>query len=137
MFCLIDAAHVLRNGGFAKYVELLEDALVWEVQVTVAVSAIFLGGFLQRTLLGNVPLFMAVIAEVIAASALKEGMLNQTSTSWSQGHLIFGGHGHRSVGNMEVTYLFHGLYLFHPPLHPIHLHINGKQGVQQQLFLAL
>ena len=69
MFHLIDAGYVLCNGGFSQHVESPEDALIWEVQVTVAMVAVLFDRFLQGTFLGDVSLFVAVIAEVVAASA--------------------------------------------------------------------
>jgi len=52
------------------------------VQVAVAVATVLLESLFEGTLLGNVSLLMAVIAEVIAASALKEGTLYQTTSLW-------------------------------------------------------
>ncbi len=93
-------------------------------------ATVLLGGFVLGAFLGNMPLFMAVIAEVIVASALKQGTLDWTSSSRSQWHPVFCGHDHRSVGDVGVTQLFQYLHLFHPLLHSIHLHINCKQGTQ-------
>jgi len=82
VFHLIDVGHIFCHGGFSKHVETPEDALIWEVQVAVAVATVLLGGFLQWALLGDVPLFVAIVAEVITASTLKKGMLNWASMSW-------------------------------------------------------
>jgi len=73
--------------------------------MAVAVVAVLLDSLLLGALLSNVPLFLTVVAEVVTASALKEGMLDWASMLGSQWHLIFGGCGHQGVGNMSVTYL--------------------------------
>ncbi len=70
MIGLVDTRDILGNCSFTESVKPLEDALVWEVQMTVAVAAVLFGGFLERTFLGDVSLFVAVVTEVIAASAL-------------------------------------------------------------------
>ncbi len=62
------ALDIVGNCGFSKHIEVLEDALVWEVQMTVAVATVLLGDLLQRTFLGDVSLLLAVVAEAAAAS---------------------------------------------------------------------
>jgi len=101
----LDARHVLGDGGFPKNLEPLEDALVGEVEMAVAVSAVFFDGLLEGTLLCDVPLFVAVIAEAVATSASKKGMLDWTSMTWSQGHPVLGCHAYWGVGDMRVSNL--------------------------------
>jgi len=125
---LVDARDVLGNCGFSKNIESLEDALIGEVQATVTVAAVLLGGLFEGTFLGNMSLFVAVVAEVIAASASQDGTLYWASTTWGQGHPVLGCYTHWSVGDMRISNLFQCLYLFHPSLHPIHLHVDCEQG---------
>ena len=136
MISLFDACDVFGDHGFSKYSKPLEDALVGEVQAAVAMATVLLGGLLEGTLLGDVSLFVAVVAEAIATSALKERTLYWTSTLWGQRHPVFGCRAHWGVGDMHVSDLLQCLHLFHPPLHSIYLHVNCKQCAQQQLFLA-
>ncbi len=121
-----DARYILCHGRLSQYLESFEDAFIGEVEATVAMMTVLLGGFVEGTLLGNVSLFMALVADVVAASASKERTLNQTTVTWGQGHPIFGCCMHRGVGHMCVSYLFQCLYLLHPPLYPIHLHVDGE-----------
>ncbi len=63
MVSLLDACHILSHRGLTKSVKPFEDALIGEVQATVAVAAILLRWLLEGTLLGDVSLFVAVVAE--------------------------------------------------------------------------
>jgi len=130
MFGLVNPGYILGDQGLAEHVEPFEDALVGEVQVTVTMTAVLLGGFLEGALLGDVALFVAVVAEVVVPSALKKRMLYWTASSWGQGHPVFGCHTHRVISHVNITYLFQCLHLLHPSLHPIHLHVDCKQGTQ-------
>ncbi len=120
--------HVLGNGGFSKHVETPEDALVGEMQSTVAVATILFDNFVLQAFLGDMALFVTVVAEVVAASASKDWMLYWTSAMGSQWHPIFGWCHHWSICNMHVTQLFEDLHLLHPSLDSVHLHIHRKQG---------
>ncbi len=71
MFCLLDVGHVLSNSHFSKHVEASENALVGEVEVAVAVVTVFLNGLLFWTLLSDVPLLLAVVAEMVVSSVSK------------------------------------------------------------------
>jgi len=71
------------------------------------VAAVLFDSLLLRTLLGDMSLFMAIVAEVVATSALQEGTLNWTSMMGGQGHPILGGHHHWGVCNMGITQLLH------------------------------
>jgi len=128
MFSLVDVGDIIGHHGFPKHIEVLEDAFIGEVEATVAVSAVLLGGFLPWAFLGDMPLFVTVVAEGIAASASEKRTLDWAPMLWGQWHPVFYGHCHWGVGNMSITYLFQCLYLLHPPLHSIHLHIHCKQG---------
>jgi len=101
------------------------------------VLAILFDGLLLETLLGNVPLFMAVVTEMIVASASKKGALNWAFTLGSEWHAIFGCSCHGGVGDMGITQLFHCLYLLHPALYSIQLHVNCDQCLLELLFLPL
>ncbi len=105
MLSLIDVGYILHDCGFSKHVESLEDTLIGEVQLTIAVSTVFLDSLHLGVFLHNVPLFMAIVAEVIAASASKERALDWASSLRSQWHLVFSGHGHWGIGDMSITYL--------------------------------
>ncbi|SRR6266702_2855202 len=106
MFSLVNVGHVLCDCGFSKHVEPFEDTLIGEVQVAVAVATVLLGGLLEGTLLGNMSLFMAVVAEAVVASALKKRALRWTTASQGQRHPIFSCCAYRSISNMDITYLF-------------------------------
>jgi len=69
VFGLLDAANILRYCSFPKHIEASEDALVGEVETTVAVATVLLDDLVLGTLLGDVPLFMAIVAEAVATSA--------------------------------------------------------------------
>jgi len=53
VFCLVDVSHIVFYSGFSQHIETLEDALIWEVQPTIAMVAILLCGFLLGAVLGN------------------------------------------------------------------------------------
>jgi len=59
---LIDTHHIFCDGGHSKHVEASKDALIWEVQMAVAVATVLLDHLLLWALLHNMPLFMAVVA---------------------------------------------------------------------------
>jgi len=103
---LLDACDVLGDGGFPQHVKSLEDAFIGEVETTTAMATVLLDGLFEGTLLGDVSLFVAVVAEAVATSASKKGALHWSSTTWSQGHLIFGGHAYWGVGDVCVSDLF-------------------------------
>ncbi len=128
MLSLFDACHIFGDSGLPKNVEPFENALVGEVLVTVAVATVLLYGLLEGTLLGDMPLLVAVVAEAVAASASKERTLYWASTMWGQWHPIFGHRAHRGVGKVSVSNLLQCLYLFHPALYSTHLHIHHEQG---------
>ncbi len=128
VLCLVDACYVFCYHGFSKHLKPFEDALVGEVEVTIAVAAVLLDGLFEETFLCNVSLFAAVVAEVVAASALKKRMVYQTTAMQGQGHPVFGCCAYQGVGNVSVSYLLQGLHLFHLSLYSIHLHIDCKQG---------
>src|SRR6266581_9094958 len=107
------------------------------MEVAMAVPAILLGGLLQWTLLCDVSLFVTVIAETVAASASEKRTLDWSSTAWSQWHPVFCGCPHWSISHVGVSYLLQCLHLLHPPLHSVHLHVYGKEGTGQELFLAM
>ncbi len=69
VFGLLDAADVLLHCSFPEHVEASEDAFVGEVETTVAVATVLLDDFALGTFLGDVPLFVAVIAEAVTTSA--------------------------------------------------------------------
>ncbi len=100
-------------------------------------ATVLLGGLLEGTLLGDMSLFVAIVAEAVTASALKKGMLYWSPTAWSQRHPIFGRRVRWSVGDVRISDLLQRLYLFHPSLYSIHLHVDCEQSPRQQLFLAL
>ncbi len=127
MFGLSNACHIFSDGSLSKHIEPLEDALVWEVQLAVAVSAVLLDSLLLRAFLGDVALLVAIVAKPVAASALKEGTLDWAPALWGQWHLIFGCCCHRCVGNMGINYLLQCLHLHHPSLYSIHLHVHHEQ----------
>jgi len=127
---LVDACHVLSNCGLAKSVKPFEDALIGEMQAAVAMATVLLRRLLEGTFLGNVPLFLAVVAEVVAASALKERTLYWSSTMWGQRHPILSHCMHWGIGNVCISDLFQCLYLFHPPLYPIYLHVDCKESAR-------
>jgi len=79
---LLDARYVFCDHGFPKCVKPLEDALIGEVETTVAVATVLLHRLLEGTLLGDVSLFVAVVAEVVATSASKERTLNWSPMTW-------------------------------------------------------
>ncbi len=99
-------------------------------------ATVLLDQLLEGTFLGDVSLFVAVVAEAIVASASKKRTLYQASTTWGQGHPVFGCHTHRSVGDMCISDLLQCLYLFHPSLYSVYLHVNCEQSARQQLFLV-
>ena len=137
MVSLFDVHDIFGDRGFSEYVKPLKDALIWEVQATVAVATVLLDWFLEGTLLGDVSLFVAVVAKAIAASTSKEGTLYRTSMTWGQGHPILDRRAYWGVGNMHVSDLLQCLHLLHPSLHSVHLHVDCEQRARQQLFLAL
>src|SRR6266571_6945705 len=98
---------------------------------------VLLDGLLQWALLGDVSLLLTVVAEAVATSASEKRTLDWSSTAWSQWHPVFCGRPHWSMGHVGVSYLLQCLHLFHPPLYSVHLHIHGKQGAGQELFLAM
>ncbi len=128
MLSLVDTCHVLGYCDFSQCVKSLEDAFIGEVEVTVAMATVLLDRLLEGTLLCNMSLFVAVVAEVVAASASKERTLYWTTITWGQGHPVFSCRMHQGVGHMSISYLLQGLYLFHLPLHSIHLHVDSEQG---------
>jgi len=69
VLCLVDVGHIFGDHGFTEHVEALEDALVGEVQATIAVVTVLLHHLHLRTFLGDMSLFVAVVTEVVAASA--------------------------------------------------------------------
>src|SRR6266702_1471218 len=125
---LIDACYIFGDCGFSKGIEPLEDALIGEVQPAVAMATVLLHRLFEGTFLGDVSLFVAIVAEAVAASASKEGMLNWSPTPWGQWHPIFGHCAHRGVGDVRISDLLQCLYLFHPPLYSIHLHVNREES---------
>ncbi len=106
MFSLLNLGHVLGDSGFSKYVETLEDALVGEVQSTVAMATVLLDDFVLWAFLGDMALFMTVVAEAVAASASKDWTLDWASVMGGQWHPIFGWCCHQGICNMHVTQLF-------------------------------
>jgi len=70
VFGLLDTGYIFGNCSFAKHVEVVEDAFVGEVEPAVAMVAVLLNDLVLGTSLGDVSLFMAVVAEAVAASAL-------------------------------------------------------------------
>jgi len=72
VFGLFDARYVLGYRRFSQHIELFEDAVVGEMEATVAVATVLLGGFVEGTFLGDVSLFVALVADVVATSALEE-----------------------------------------------------------------
>jgi len=69
VFSLLDVGYVVGDGGFPEHVEVSENALVGEVEATVAVATVLLDDFVLGAFLGDMPLLMAVVAEAVAASA--------------------------------------------------------------------
>jgi len=69
VFGLLNAGDVLGDGGFSQHVEASEDALVGEVEATVAVATVLFDNLVLGAFLGNMPLFVTVVAEAVAASA--------------------------------------------------------------------
>ena len=53
MFSLLDMGYILFNHSFSKHVKATKNALIGEVQMTVAVMTVLLDGLLLWTLLGN------------------------------------------------------------------------------------
>jgi len=123
VFRLVDTGDIVGHCGFPKHIETPKDAFIGEVESTVAVATVLLGDFLQQALLGDMPLFVTVIAEAIVASASKKRTLDWASTAWSQWHPIFYSGRHWSVSDVSISYLLQCLHLFHPPLYSTHLHI--------------
>jgi len=105
VFGLLNTGHILCNSGFSKHVETPEDALIGEVQSTVAMATVFLDDFVFQAFLGNMALFMTVVAEVVAASASKERMLYWASAMGGQWHPIFRWCRHQGVCSVHVTQL--------------------------------
>jgi len=70
VFGLLDASHVFGDCSFSKHVKASENAFVGEVKATVAVATVLLDGLVLGAFLGDMPLFVAVVAEAVAASAL-------------------------------------------------------------------
>jgi|SRR6266571_1786141 len=106
MFSLVNVGHILCDYGFSKHVEPFEDTLIGEVQAAVAVATVLLGGLLEGTLLGNMSLFVAVVAEVVVASALKKRALCWTTMLQGQRHPTFSFCVYWSISNVDITYLF-------------------------------
>ena len=71
MVSLFDVHDIFGDRGFSEYVKPLKDALIWEVQATVAVATVLLDGLFEGALLGDMSLLVAVVAEVVASSASK------------------------------------------------------------------
>ncbi len=103
---LLNVRKVLGDQGLPKHFKSLEDAFIGEVEATVAMATVLLDGFLEGTLLGDVSLFVAVVAKAIAASTSKEGTLYRTSMTWGQGHPILDRRAYWGVGDMCVSNLF-------------------------------
>jgi len=103
VFSLLDPRHVVCYGCLSQYFEPFEDAVVGKVELTIAVPTVFLGGLFEGTLLRDVSLFMAVIAEAVATSASKERTLYQTTDVWGKGHPIFGCRMYQGVGHVSVS----------------------------------
>ncbi len=69
VFGLLNAGDVLGNGGLSQHVEVSEDALVGEVEMTVAVATVLFDDLVLGAFLGDMSLLMTVVAEAVAASA--------------------------------------------------------------------
>ena len=69
VFGLSDAGHVFCDGGLSEHVEASEDALVREVEMTVAVATVLLDNLVLWAFLGDMPLLLTVVADAVAASA--------------------------------------------------------------------
>jgi len=70
VFGLSNAGYVLADGGFSEHVEASEDAVIGEMETTVAVVTVLLGDLRLGTLLGDVSLLVTVVTFTVTASAL-------------------------------------------------------------------
>ncbi len=69
VFGLLDTGHILGDSGFPEHVEASEDALIGEVEMTVAVATVLLDNLVLGAFLGDMPLLVTVVAQAVAASA--------------------------------------------------------------------
>jgi len=69
MLHLLNAGYVFGYCSFSKHVEMSEDAFIGEMETTVAMATVLFDDLVLGTLLGDVSLLVAVVAETVTASA--------------------------------------------------------------------